>query len=187
MGQSTKSLSTLISSSLPTVLINNLCCGQILQSDDDRWRYTLQIHTVHLRRNWQRLHWPQSKYFTPKCTRACTHTHTHTRCLLIYILRQTQGKLEAVLGPNKVKLGSCLKAMIWRWGKTLLKFVFKNISAGLPPRGPASRRVKCAAPSGVPCHCRHMWWTRRREWPPRWRRCPGAEEGGDSEALIAHF
>ena len=46
--------------------------------------------------------------------RAHTHTHTHTRCLLIYILRQTQGKLEAVLGPNKVKLGSCLKAMIWR-------------------------------------------------------------------------
>ena len=117
-----------------------------------------------------------------------THTYTHTRCLLIYILRQTQGKLEAVLGPNKVKLGSCLKAMIWGWGKTLLKFVFKNISAGLPPRGPASRQVKCAAPSGVPCHCRHMWWTRRREWPPRWRgRCPGAEEGGDSEALVAHF
>ena len=45
---------------------------------------------------------------------ARAHTHTHTRCLLIYILRQTQGKLEAVLGPNKVKLGSCLKAMIWR-------------------------------------------------------------------------
>jgi len=154
-----------------------------MMTDED---FTLQIHTVHLRRNWQRLHWQQSKYFTPKC--AHTHTHTHTHCLLIYILRQTQGKLEAVLGPNKVKLGSCLKAMICGWGKTLLKFVFKNISAGLPPRGPASRQVKCAAPSGVPCHCRHMWWTRRREWPPRWRgRCPGAEEGGDSEALVAHF